>query len=403
MKTERASESETETETKTDETGSAEAFDEMGTLGIEEEFYVVDERGRPTSGTDTLVYETEPPAILEDRLDHELFKCVIETQTPTIEHPGDAASTLYEVREALVEHAETHGYGIAAAGLHPAAKWRELEHAQKPRYRSQLDRIQYPQHRNTTTGLHVHVGVDDADKATWIANELRWHLPIMLALSANSPFWNGYDTGLASARAKIFEALPNTGMPTAFGSFEEYMRLEQLMIESESIRDRGELWYEVRPHSEHGTVEVRTPDAQADPDRTLAFVEYTHALVMDYAEKYENRSQMNTQGTNANHQRQHNPQQYQQQQRRQHSQLHQHRRETLDANKWRAMRHGHDASFIDRACESAVDLGTIVERECSRLNISGLREIYNDACGAKRQRRIHRENGLDSLCDALRL
>lgn len=380
----------------TSDVGSAEAFDRMGTLGIEEEFFVVDERGRPTAGTDELVYETEPPGLLENRLDHELFKCIIETQTPLIEHPSEAASALYAVREALLEHAETYGYGIAAAGLHPAARWRELEHAQKPRYHSQLERIQYPQHRNTTTGLHVHVGVDDADKATWIANELRWHLPIMLALSANSPFWNGYDTGLASARAKIFEALPNTGMPTAFESFEEYMRLERRMIESDSIRDRGELWYEVRPHSEHGTVEVRTPDAQADPERTLAFVEYTHALVMDYAERYEDSSVRETGAsvsgrtsttttTNAKAGSQ------------------QHRRETLDENKWRAMRHGHDASFIDRDCASVVDLGEIVEHECDRLDISGLRRLYDEESGTQRQRRVRREEGLDSVCDLLRI
>lgn len=380
----------------TSDVGSAEAFDRMGTLGIEEEFFVVDERGRPTAGTDELVYETEPPGLLENRLDHELFKCIIETQTPLIEHPSEAASALYAVREALLEHAETHGYGIAAAGLHPAARWRELEHAQKPRYHSQLERIQYPQHRNTTTGLHVHVGIDDADKATWIANELRWHLPIMLALSANSPFWNGYDTGLASARAKIFEALPNTGMPTAFESFEEYMRLERRMIESDSIRDRGELWYEVRPHSEHGTVEVRTPDAQADPERTLAFVEYTHSLVMDYAERYEDSSVRETGAsvsgrtsttttTNAKAGSQ------------------QHRRETLDENKWRAMRHGHDASFIDRDCASVVDLGEIVEHECDRLDISGLRRLYDEESGTQRQRRVRREEGLDSVCDLLRI
>lgn len=369
----------------TTDVGSAKAFDRMGTLGIEEEFFVVDERGRPTSGTDELVYETEPPTILEDRLDHELFKCVIETQTPLIERPSEASDTLYAVREALREHAERHGYGIAAAGLHPAAKWRELEHAQKPRYRSQLERIQYPQHRNTTTGLHVHVGVDDADKATWIANELRWHLPIMLALSANSPFWNGYDTGLASARAKIFEALPNTGMPTTFESFEEYMQLERLMIESESIRDRGELWYEVRPHSAHGTVEVRTPDAQADPERTLAFVEYTHALVMDYAERYEDSS---SKVTNTRVSR---------------SKNHKHRRETLDENKWRAMRNGYDASFIDRDCASVVDLDDIVERECERLDISGLRRLYDEESGAQRQRRVYREDGLDGICELLRI
>ncbi|MFC6961890.1 glutamate--cysteine ligase [Halocatena marina] len=375
----------------TTDVGSAEAFERMGTLGIEEEFFVVDEYGRPTSGTDELVYESEPPTLLEDRLDHELFKCVIETQTPLIEHPGKAARTLSAVREALLEHAEQHGYGIASAGLHPAAKWRELEHAQKPRYRSQLDRIQYPQHRNTTTGLHVHVGVDDADKATWIANELRWHLPVMLALSANSPYWNGYDTGLASARAKIFEALPNTGMPTAFESFEEYIQLERLMIESGSIRDRGELWYEVRPHSEHGTVEVRTPDAQADIDRTLAFVEYTHALVMDYAERYEDRSVSNTK-TNTSARSMPSA-----------TMGSPHRRETLDENKWRAMRHGHDASFIDRDGASVVDLGEVVERECDRLGISSLRRLYDEESGAEQQRRVRRETGLDGVCELLRI
>ncbi len=358
------------------EIGSPEAFDQLGTIGIEEEFYVVDERGRPTSGTDELVYESTPPAILEERLDHELFKCVIETQTPVIERLDSAEDTLRTVRAALVDHAEAHGYTIAAAGLHPAAKWRELEHAQKPRYRSQLDRIQYPQHRNTTTGLHVHVGVDDADKATWIANRLRWHLPIMLALSANSPFWNGYDTGLASARAKIFEGLPNTGMPTAFDSFEEFLDLERRMIDTGSIRDRGELWYEVRPHSVHGTVEIRTPDAQADPERVLAFVEYTHALVMDYAARYEDGE---------------------------HSESTRHRRETLDENKWRAIRSGHDASFIDRDCTGVVDLGEAVERECERLGITGLRRLYEAESGAQRQRRIHRERGLDALCRTLTL
>lgn len=363
------------------EIGSPEAFDQLGTIGIEEEFYVVDERGRPTSGTDKLVYESTPPAILDDRLDHELFKCVIETQTPVIERLDSAEDTLRTVRTALVDHAEAHGYNIAAAGLHPAAKWRELEHAEKPRYQAQLDRIQYPQHRNTTTGLHVHVGVDDADKATWIANELRWHLPIMLALSANSPFWNGYDTGLASARAKIFEGLPNTGMPTAFESFEEFLDLERLMLDSGSIRDRGELWYEVRPHSVHGTVEIRTPDAQADPERVLAFVEYTHALVMDYAARYEDGEHARREATNTRH----------------------HRRETLDENKWRAIRYGHDASFIDRDCDGVVDLGELIERECERLDITGLRRLYDEESGAQRQRRICRERGLDALSQSLQL
>jgi carboxylate-amine ligase len=353
------------------EGGAADAFDRMGTLGIEEEFFVVDGDGRPTAGTDELVYGTEPPGILEDRLDHELFKCVIETQTPLIESPSDAGDRLRAVRNALVEHAEAGGYRIAGAGLHPFARWRELEHAEKPRYRSQLDRIQYPQHRNTTAGLHVHVGVDDPDKAVWVANEIRWHLPVMLALSANSPYWNGFDTGLASARAKVFEALPNTGMPTAFDSYEAFDRFERRMLESESINDRGELWYDVRPHTAHGTVEVRTPDGQADPEVVLAFVAYVRALVEDLSARYDD-------GETG----------------------YRHRRELLDENKWRAMRHGHDARLLSRTFEETVGLGELVDREASRLGVPELRDLYGRESGASRQCRL-REEGQEALAESL--
>jgi carboxylate-amine ligase len=356
------------------DSGSAANFAEMGTLGIEEEFFVVDGRGRPTAGTDELVYRRDPPEILDGRLDHELFKFVIETQTPKIDRLEHARESLLAVRNALIDHAEAAGFRIAGAGLHPGAKWRELEHAEKERYRAQLDRIQYPQHRNTTAGLHVHVGVDDADKAVWIANEIRWHLPVMLALSANSPYWNGYDTGLQSARAKIFEALPNTGMPTDFDSYEEFAAFEETMLRTDSINDRGELWYDVRPHTELGTVEVRTPDGQADPDRVLAFVEYVHALVTDLAARYED-------GEPA----------------------YRHRRELLDENKWRAMRYGHDAAFIRRDREGEVGLGEVVERECERLGVSGIRDIYDAGSGAARQRRIRDEEGVDALYESLLL
>lgn len=406
------------------ETGSAENFTQTGTLGIEEEFFVVDAAGLPTAGTDDLVYGNDPPGILADRLDHELFKFVIETQTPVIESLGDARDTLVEVRETLVSYAADHGYRIAAAGLHPAAKWRELEHAEKPRYRAQLERIQYPQHRNTTAGLHVHVGVDDADKATWIANEIRWYLPVMLALSANSPYWNGFDTGLQSARAKIFEALPNTGMPTAFEDFETFAAFERTMVRQGSINDRGELWYDVRPHSSHGTVEVRTPDGQADPDRVFAFVEYTHALVEELAARYEDsadpwaayrssrqrsRKQRGGEATSVHSgdagargqsEREYGPASPSRSQRDGES-GHDHRRELLDENKWRAMRYGHDASFIRQDGSGTIDLGTVVDRECDRLDISGIRDLYEGESGATRQRQLRAEDGLEALCESL--
>ena len=354
------------------EGGDAANFDRLGTLGIEEEFYVVDENARPTAGTDELVYESDPPEILDGRLDHELFKCVIETQTPLIEDIDDAEETLLAVRNALVDHAREYGYDIAAAGLHPAANWRELEHAEKPRYRAQLDRIQYPQHRNTTAGLHVHVGVDDADKAVWVANEIRWYLPLVLALSANSPYWCGFDTGLQSARATIFEALPNTGMPTAFEDYEAFDQFEATMLSTDSIDDRGELWYDVRPHSALGTVEVRTPDGQRDPERVLTFVEYIHALVCDLCERYEA-------GEDG----------------------YQHRRELLDENKWRALRYGQACRLIDRKTDDTVSLATLAQREADRLDVPKLRALAESESGATKQRRLREQGGMDELCQAL--
>ncbi len=352
--------------------GDASNFSRLGTLGIEEEYFIVDSDGRPTAGTDELVYENEPPEPLQERLDHELFKFVIEAQTPLITDPADARDALLEMRNALISHAENHGYQIAAAGLHPTARWRELEHAEKPRYRSQLDRIQYPQHRNVTAGLHIHVGVDDADKAVWVANELRWYLPFLLALSANSPYWNGYDTGLQSARAKIFEGLPNTGMPTAFESFAEFDAFEETMLETESIRDRGELWYDVRPHTAHGSVEVRTPDAQTNPEHVLAFVEYVHALVMDLCERYEDGEPG-----------------------------HEHRRELLDEQKWRAIRHGRETAFLDQKLKGTISLTEFLERESARLDTDALWSVYEAESGAEKQRRIRDAAGVDALCDAL--
>jgi carboxylate-amine ligase len=318
-----------------------------------------------------LVYGADPPEPLAGKLDHELFKCTIETQTPTLDGVDAAEDALFEVRNALVEHAESEGYRIAAAGLHPFARWRELEHAEKERYRAQLERIQYPQHRNTTAGLHVHVGVDDADKAVWVANELRWYLPPLLALSANSPYWNGFDTGLQSARAKIFEGLPNTGMPSAFADFDDWRAVEETMLDTGSINDRGELWWDVRPHTEYGTVEVRTPDGQADPERVLAFAGYVHALVLDLAERYED-------GDDG----------------------YRHRRELLDENKWRALRYGHDAVFIDRDGEGTVPLAEFVERIDARLG-TGVSDVLDAGSGAERQRRLLDRRGPDALAESL--
>jgi carboxylate-amine ligase len=357
------------------ETQAADAednFARMGTLGVEEEFFVVDAEGWPTDRVDALV-DGEPPAALAGSLDREAYDCTVETKTEVCPDLDAVERQVGATREALVEHAARHGLGVAAAGLHPAVDWRD-HGCSDERYRAMRDRLRYPQWRNTTAGLHVHVGVDDPDKAVWIANQVRWYLPVMLALSANSPFYEGLDTGLASARAKVFGELPRTGVPPAFESFDDYAGFERTLLDTGSIRDPGEVWYDVRPHAEHGTVEVRAPDAQTRPDRVAALVEYVHALVTDLGERWED-------GEDGRD----------------------YRRALLAENRWRAARHGHDASFLQCDGAGVVALGTVVDRECDRLGVSGIRRLLRDGSGAAEQRCTFERGGLDAVCTALRL
>lgn len=368
--------------------GGADPFDSEGTIGIEEEFYLVDEAGHPADGTDELCYEHEPSGLLEGRLDHELFTFVIETQTRIIDSLESAPAELAAIREALVEYAGGFGYDVAAAGLHPTARWRDHRHVTKPRYAKQLDRIQYPQHRNITAGLHVHVGVGDRERAVWVANELRWYLPVILALSANSPFWNGYDTGLASARARIFEALPNTGMPTAFESYEAYRQLERTLIQTDSIRDRGEIWFDVRPHTEYGTVEVRTPDAHADEAVVLAIVEYVTRLTEALTDAHKRGAD----GDPSAHATAHPPWARPPSGGDTDSAL-----AILEENKWRAIRYGHEAAFIDRRGEETIDLEAIVADEIDRLDLDRLGGLLEGPSGAARQRAVLEREGPEAL------
>lgn len=351
-----------------------EQFDRFGTIGVEEEFYLVDEDGAPARDVGDLLSSDPPTGILADRIDHELFEFTVETQTPVIEELGAVGATIMRVREALIEYAAARGYRILCAGLHPTARWWELAHTDKPRYRSQLSRIQYPQHRNITSGLHIHIGVDDPDAAVWIANQLRWYVAPILAIGVNSPFWCGADTGLASARASIFEALPNTGMPGAFDSFAAFDRFERRMVDSGQIRDRGELWYDVRPHTAYGTVEVRAPDVQTDPARTVAIVEYVHALVEELREAY-------TRG-------------------QQRPML---RREELTANKWQAMRYGTEATLMGSGETETVGVRELLRSDTQRLGLTRLGGLIDAPTGTVTQREIHDSEGFDALTQRLLL
>ncbi|MFP4174315.1 MAG: glutamate--cysteine ligase [Halobacteriales archaeon] len=347
-----------------------EAFDERGTVGVEEEYFVVDaETLEPVPAADVLFDDV--PDELDGHVGTELFKFVFETTTEKAETLEEARAEMRRKRAALAEHARDHGYEVLVAGLHPTARWDEHEHAEGERYERQLARIGYPQHRNITAGLHVHVGLDDADEAVRVADEARRYLPLLLALSANSPFWYGRDTGLASARAVVFENLPNTGLPSCFGDWETFRAFERRMVEDGSVADRGEIWWDVRPHTEYGTVEIRSPDAQTSLERAFRFVALCRALVLELAESDERT----------------NP-----------------RRELLNQNKWRAARYGHDASFMrlnggtvsldDRFGEVLDSLDTPYEDEIRALG---------DVSGAERQREAYLRGGAEAVKRCIRI
>ncbi|MDZ7688847.1 MAG: glutamate--cysteine ligase [Halobacteriales archaeon] len=350
-----------------------EAFDETGTLGVEEEYFVVDaETHEPVPASDILIDDADIPAELEGHVGTELFKFVFETTTDKTETLEGAREEMERKRNALVEHARDHGYEVLSAGLHPSARWDKHEHAEGPRYRQQLDRIRYPQHRNITAGLHVHVGVDGADKAVYVADEVRRYLPLLLALSANSPFWYGRDTGLASARAVVFENLPNTGVPSRFGDWDTFRSFERRMVESDSVADRGEIWWDVRPHTEYGTVEIRSPDSQASLGRAFAFVALCRALVLELASQYGDAEPTKP------------------------------RRELLNENKWRACRYGQKASFMlhdggtakleDRFDDVLEAVETPYEDEIRALT---------DRSGAERQREAYENGGMDAVLESI--
>ncbi len=348
-------------------------FQRQGSIGIEEEFYAVDpDTLEPADAADDLL--ADPPGPLEGNLGVELMTCVIETQTPIAENLKEAGRLIRRQRQALKDHAADHGYDLLVAGLHPSADWRSLRHPEKERYQDQLRRIQYPQRRNLTAGLHVHVGLDDPERAVYVVDELRQYIPLLLALSANSPFWQDDETGLASTRALVFANLPNTGIPTFLGSWDQFKDLERTMLETDSIADRGGIWWDVRPHTGYGTVEVRAMDAHHDPRRTEAFIALIKALI----DHLEDRYRMGQARTEI-------------------------RQEYLEQNKWRGLRYGQDASFIlDGETVSLAmwfeDILDTIEPE-RRQRI----ERLTDTSPARDQLEAFKDRGMDAVLKSLQI
>src|SRR3954466_7628543 len=247
------------------------------TIGIEEELMICDGRSYDlVNAIESLLEETA-----EGELKPELMESVLEISTDPCANTVEAGIQLRALRRQVRETAAKRDLCIGSAGTHPFALWEDQRIVARPRYRDLISALRFVARQEIIFGQHVHVGVDDPDKAIHVANGIRVHVPILLALSANSPFWRAANTGLASTRTPIFRAFPRVGTPPAYGDWAGYEREIEFMVHSGVMEDYTYLWYDVRPHPDLGTVEVRVCDAQTRVEHTLGLAALIQAMVRE--------------------------------------------------------------------------------------------------------------------------
>jgi YbdK family carboxylate-amine ligase len=299
---------------------------ERASLGVEWELQLIDRQTRElTSGAIEILEELRPPELEEHaKAKHELLQSTIEIITgicgTVADAKADLAGTLAEVGEA----AGRRGLGLMCAGTHPFTHWQTQQISPKERYLRLVEEMQWPARRLQIFGVHVHVGVRAPEKAIPMVNALSQYLPHFLALSASSPFWIGRDTGLASARTKIFEGMPTAGLPYQLSGWPEFEHYMASLISTHAIESVREVWWDIRPHPDFGTVELRICDGLPTLDEIGAVTALAQCLVEQFDTQLDRGYVLPTPAS-----------------------------WTLRENKWRAARYGLDAEIV------VDDLGTV--------------------------------------------
>jgi carboxylate-amine ligase len=227
------------------------------------------------------------PAHVAARVSTETHSSTLELATGVHETVSGATAELTSLRESMADHLRTIGLRAAVAGTHPFAVWQETVVTAGTRSQDVYGSMRELARREPTFALHVHVGVPDPEHAVHVSNRLRAQLPLLLALSANSPFWQGRDTGLASTRTPLFQAFPRVGIPRAFDSYDEYVDAIDLLVRTGAVPDPTYLWWDVRLQPRFGTVEVRIMDAQTTMSSTAALVALVQSIArLEHEEGY---------------------------------------------------------------------------------------------------------------------
>jgi carboxylate-amine ligase len=259
------------------ESGNAFGSEAAFSVGVEEELFLVDPVTGSQANASAAVLERLGP--VDGTVERELHACQMELITDVCRSAGEAVGTLGGLRRAVV----ATGAGLLGSGTHPSALEGEAEITDKERYERIRDLLGDAA-ATPVGGLHIHVGMPDADTAIRVFNGLRRHLPLLQALAANSPFRHGRDTGLASAREVTIRGWPRSGVPRAIRDFEDFRELARLLGRAADVPDYTWFWWKLRPHPRLGTVEVRALDAQASLEDTAGLVALVHCLARHAAE-----------------------------------------------------------------------------------------------------------------------
>ena len=350
------------------------ASNAMHTVGVELELGVVDaETQRLTSGSGELLARL--PDNANGEFKHELVQSCVEVISGVCVRVSDARSDLATKLQQLEQVADNAGMRLWWGGTHPFSLWEEQQVTENERYLKLVEMLQEMARRLVTFGLHVHVGVDSGDKAVMICDRIMQHLPTLLALSASSPYWQGRDTGLESYRSKLMEGLPTAGLPTLMRNWSEYVWLVNHMEETGFIRSIREIWWDVRPHHNFGTVEVRVCDMPGGLDQVCGLTALIQCLV----------KWLNDEIDEGTYQFDCHPMMVRQ-------------------NKWRAARFGIEASLVNAVDYRVEPVPKLVERLVARLRgvaqdlgcepeLESVLEIAKGPSWPSRQREILQRTG----------
>lgn len=354
---------------------------EKFTLGVEEEYMVIDPVSRELKSHDHKIVDLASQ-ILKDCVKAEMHQAVVEVGTGICLNVQQAQEEIRMLRKTVSHVARSIGLKIGAAGTHPFSHWSTQLITPNPRYDEIVNEMQEAARSNLIFGLHVHVGIADKNTAIHIMNTVRYFLPHIYALSTNSPFWEGRNTGFKSFRTKVFDKFPRTGLPDYFNDWDDFKNYVDLLIRTNCIDNAKKIWWDVRVHPIYDTIEFRICDVPMLVEETIAITALLQALVVKlYKLRLQNMSFIV------------------------------YNRALISENKWRASRYGIDGKMIDFGKQAEVDtrllihellefIDDVVDDLGSRPQVSFVKRILEQGTGADRQLRVfEKTNSMQKVVD----